>query len=213
MATRRGPDNTVRFSIQGTINSAAWANVFWANLTTSGTPSQADLDTWLTAVQAAYKTRFASLSETAVLYTQAQAGLFLPGNGFLPSIVAMTGAGTATGGTTEVQSACSVVSWQTGVYWRGGKPRTYIPLPPTGNIATNNSLNASAITAVVTAATGFRTDVNAVSSGAITASQLGFVSFRSGLADRVPPVFFAFTGAKCHPRVGTQRRRLGKWKP
>ncbi len=39
----------------------------------------------------------------------------------------------------------------------------------------------------------------------------GFVSFNSGNAPRGTPLFFAYTGAKVHPRPGTQRRRLGKW--
>src|SRR5215467_13886591 len=164
------------------MNAIPWANVFWTNLTTSGTPSQTDLDTWLTALQAAYKTRFAGLVQSTVLFTQAQAQLFLPGNLILPSIVAMSGAGsgTATAGTDQASSM--VVSWQTGVYWRGGKPRSYIPLPLAANIVNNKSLGAGTITNLTTAANGFRSDVNALTSGAISATQLGFVSFRSGNA-------------------------------
>lgn len=213
MATRRGPDNTVRFSIQGTMNSVNWANVFWANLTLSGTPSQSDLDTWLTAVSNAYKTRFQSISTTVVSYTQAQASLFLAGNQLLPSIVAMTGTGSGTAGAGQTQNQCAVVSWQTGVYWRGGKPRTYLPFVDDGLFTGARTLTGAAVTSIGTAATNFKSDVNAVTSGAITGTQLGFVSFRSGNADRVPPVFFAHTGVKIHPRLGTQRRRLGKWAP
>jgi len=213
MATRRGPDNTVRFSIAGTNDTIAWANVFWASLTVSGTPTQTDLDTWLTAAQAAYKTRFASRQQTSTLYAQAQALLFLPGNLALPSIVAMTGAGTATNTGTDPADLCSVLSWQTGVYWRGGKPRTYLPAGPTTDRSTKHTLNAGAITALLTAGGGYRTDVNALTAGAITGTQLGFVSFRSANADRVPPVFFTYTGIKVHPRLGSQRRRLGKWLP
>jgi hypothetical protein len=213
MATRRGPDNSVRVAVSGTINSVNWANVFWCQLTTSGTPSQTDLDTWLTAFAAAYKTRFQARQTTFVNYTQAQAGLFLPGSLFLPSIVAMTGAGTATTTATFPQEACSIISWLTGVYWRGGKPRTYSPHPPSANVINNKQLNSTEQAALLAAALGFRTDVNALTSGAISATSLGFVSFISGGADRTPPLFFAYTGAKVHPRLGTQRRRLGKWLP
>jgi hypothetical protein len=213
MATRRGPDNTVRFSIQGTLNAVNWANVFWANLTLSGTPSQADLDTWLTAAAAAYKTRWAPNMGSTALYTQAQASLFLPANGLLPSIVAMTGGGTGTPGTGQPQSAAMVISWQTGVYWRGGKPRSYIPCPPEAAISNNKNIQTASLATLATVGNNFRTDINALTSGAITGTQLGFVSFRHGNADRVPPLFFAFTGVKVHPRLGTQRRRLGKWMP
>lgn len=213
MATRRGPDNSVRFSIAGTLNGVPWANVMWAQLTTSGTPTQGDLDTWLTAVQAAYKTQFAPNSQTYVLYTQAQALLFLPGALTLPSLIAMTGAGTGTLTSGDPSDVCWVISWQTGVYWRGGKPRTYIPAPTVGLRSDHRILTATAQTNLRTTALAFRTAVNAATAGAITGSSLGFVSFRSGGADRSPPVFFSYTDAKVHPRLGTQRRRLGRWAP
>lgn len=213
MATRRGPDNTVRFSIAGTNDSAAWANVFWANLTTSGTPSQSDLDTWLTVVQAAYKTRFAASLQSSVTFTQAQALLFLPGSLALPSLIAMTGAGTGTNTTNDPTEICAVISWQTGVYWRGGKPRTYLPSPIVSLRTNKRVLSASGQSTFLAAAGSWRTDVNAVTAGAITGTQLGFVSFRSGNADRTPPVFFSYSSAKVHPRLGTQRRRMGKWQP
>jgi len=213
MATRRGPDGTVRVSVQGTMNTVNWANIFWANLTTSATPSQADLDAWLTAFQAAYKTNFQAYATTAVAYTQAQASYFYPTNLILPSIVAMSGTGAGTAGAGQVQSACAVVSWQTGVYWRGGKPRTYLPDVDDGNYTAQRTLTSTAQTNLKASALAFRTAVNALTSGAITATQLGFVSFRSGNADRTPPLFFGFSDVKIHPRLGTQRRRLGKWVP
>jgi hypothetical protein len=213
MATRRGPDNSVRFSIAGLINNVPWANVFWSQLTTSGTPTQTDLDTWLTAVQAAYKTQFAPNIQTSVTFTQAQALLFLPGALTLPSLIAMTGAGTGTPQSGDPSDVCWVISWQTGVYWRGGKPRTYIPAPPVSLRLDHRALTTVATGNLATTAGAFRTAVNAATAGAITGSSLGFVSFRSAKADRVPPVFFSYSGAKVHPRLGTQRRRLGRWQP
>jgi hypothetical protein len=213
MATRRGPDYSVRWAVQGLMNTIPWANIFWAQLTVSGTPTQADLDAWLTAASNAYKTRFAPHESSQVTYSQASALLFLPASLALPSLLAMTGGGTGGSSATEDQSACAVVSWQTGVYWRGGKPRTYLPLPLQGNVVNNRQLSSTEIASLLTAAGNFRTDMNALTTGAITATSFGFVSFRSGNADRVPPVFFPFTSVKIHARLGTQRRRLGKWAP
>jgi len=62
-----------------------------------------------------------------------------------------------------------------------------------------------------TAATGFRTAINALTQGTITSTVLGMVSFTTGGVARTPAVFYAFTGATVHQRLGTQRRRLGKW--
>lgn len=213
MATRRGPDNTVRWSVSGLYQGVSWANIFWCLLTTSGTPTQSDLDTWLTSASTAFKNRFSAQQQTGVSYTQAQANLFLPGGLSLPSIVAMTGAGTGTNVATDPASCSAVISWQTGVYWRGGKPRTYIAGPPAGNRDDKNSLSSGGVTTYLSAGGAFRTDINALTTGAITGTSLGFVSFRSANADRTPPVFFAFSGVKVHPRLGTQRRRLGKWLP
>jgi hypothetical protein len=213
MATRRGPDNSVRVAVSGTVNGQNWANVFWCQLTTSGTPTQSDLDTWTTAFAAAYFANFKVYSQAAVLYVQCQSSLFLPGGGLLPSVVAMASNGTGTATVTVPQDASTVISWQIGVYWRGGKPRTYLPLPTAGVILTNRVFSAANITAVIASAVAFKTAVNALTTGAISGTVLGTVSFRSNNADRIPPVFFAYQGAKMHPRVGSQRRRLGKWQP
>lgn len=213
MATRRGPDNTVRFSIGGTMSTVNWANVFWAELTMSGTPSVADLDSWLTAAAAAYATNFDSYCTSNALQSIAQAQLFLPSSGLVTSTIALSGAGSGSTSTADLDSSCAVVSWSINAYWRGGKPRTYLPALVGSLIVSERRLTSTAITNLTASAGAFLTAANALSSGAITDTTLGTVSFRSNNADRVPPVFFPYTGAKVHPKVGTQRRRLGKWVP
>jgi hypothetical protein len=207
----RGPDNSVRVTIQGTFGSNNWANVFHAQLTTSSAISQADLDTWLTSFQAAYKTRFAATSTTGCAYVLAKAICYTPGNTELISTIAMTGTGA--GSSPVPDAACStVVSWLTNVYWRGGKPRTYLPAPLSANVnSDDHTVQSGTLTTLTTSANNFRTDVNALAPSTITATSFGFVSFTSGNAPRPTPLFFAITGSKCHPRLGTQRRRLGKW--
>lgn len=213
MATRRGPDNTVRVAISGVRGTPAWANVFWCSLSTGGTIVQADLDSWTNSFQAAYKTNFAPVQGNSVHYSQAMATLFQPGGAVLHSVVSMTGAGTEAGAELPENAAAKVVSWLSSVYWRGGKPRTYLSGLVEADIVSSVGLTATAITNLKTAAAGFRTAVNALSTGTISGTALGFVSFRSGNADRVPPVFFPFTGSTAHTRLGTQRRRLGPWTP
>jgi hypothetical protein len=213
MASRRGPDNSVRIAISGNFGTGTpnWANVFHAQLTTSGTISQADLDAWTTAFQAAYKTRFAPRCSPAVTYVLAKNILYSPGGGELISSITMTGLGTNGGTIVPDLSACEVVSWLSTVYWRGGKPRTYIPGPVTANILSSRTLQAAEITALQAAGAGFRNDVNALTSGGITGTSFGFVSFASGNAPRPNGIFYPITGATVHPRIGSQRRRLGKW--
>jgi hypothetical protein len=82
---------------------------------------------------------------------------------------------------------------------------------PNGDTVTAKTLTAGEVTALTTAGTSFRTAINAITQGTITSTVLGFVSFFTGNAPRSPALFFAFSGAKVHPRLGSQRRRLGKW--
>lgn len=211
MATQRGPDNSVRVAIQGTFNGVNWANVFRCQLNTSSSIVQADLDSWLSAFQAAYKTRFAPIQTSSAQYAIAKAVLYTPGLSILNSVVTMTGSGTQTGTAVENAGTCKVISWLSTVYWRGGKPRTYSPAVAQADVANNNSLLSTPITNAQTAAANFRADVNALTAGTITGTTFGFVSFSAGSEPRPTPLFFAITGARVHPRLGSQRRRLGKW--
>jgi len=133
MASRRGPDNSARVAISGTSNSRNWANVFHVQFTTSSSISQADLDTWLTAFCNQYKTSFAGQLSPSAGFVNGKATLYTPGGGVLQSVSAMTGAGS--GGTiVQDNSASAVISWLSTVYWRGGKPRTYLPAIPNAAI-------------------------------------------------------------------------------
>ena len=210
MASRRGPDNSVRVALSGLGQGNPWAVVMHAQLATSSAIIQADLDFWLDAFADAFFARFTARVGSGVTLTQAQATLYTPGGGQLSSSEAR--ADTFTGGTAVLDTAASeVVSWLSTVYWRGGKPRTYLPVAPSANITSGHSLSAGEITALQTAGTNFIADINALTHGTITGTVFGFISFRSLNAERIPPLFFPITGARAHSRLGTQRRRLGRW--
>jgi hypothetical protein len=148
-----------------------------------------------------------------VTYNLATAVLYTPGGGELISQHAMTGTGSSGGTNTGTGNLAKVISWLSGVYWRGGKPRSYLIGVSTADLASDTALTGAETAAITTAAAGFRTAANALTQGTITGTTLGFVSFSTGNAPRTPPLFFSFTGATAHPRVGSQRRRLGKWQP
>ena len=211
MATRRGPDGTARVAIQGTHRGTNWANVFWCNLSGGATAPQADLDAWLTSFANAAKANLYTPCVNTVTFVQAKATLFQSGGTVLQSLSAMTGTGGAAVAEIDDNSACYVVSWTSSVYWRGGKPRTYLPGVQQGSSTDGHTLVAGDRTAVAADAAAFRTAVNALTHGAITATSLGFVSFNSGNTARPSPLFFNVTGATVHGRLGSQRRRLGKW--
>lgn len=211
MASRRGPDNSVRVALVGTLHGSSCANIMYFQLTTSGTPAQADLDTWLTNLHNAFKTRFQALLPADYQFSYAKAVMFTPGGTELVSTYTpVAWSGTLGGGITDAEQ-CKVISWQSAVYWRGGKPRTYLPCGNSDITAGTSTLAAATRTTLATAAVNFRSDSNGLTSGAITGTSHGFVSFRSGNAERGTPAFFASTGAIVHPRIGSQRRRLGRW--
>jgi hypothetical protein len=211
MATSRGPDNSIRIAISGTQGTQNWANIFRCQLSTSGTITQADLDTWTAAFAAAYKSNLASSMTAQVSFVLAKCVLYAPGGGALVSTAAMTGAGTSGGTNVSDLSASLCLSWLSTVYWRGGKPRTYLPGVSTAQVTNNYQVASTTITGTGAAAASFRTAINALTAGTITGTVLGFVSFNSGNAPRGTPLFFPFSGVKLHGRLATQRRRLGRW--
>jgi hypothetical protein len=201
----------VRVAVTGTDRGQAFANIFRAQLSTSSTISQTDLDTWTLAFFNNYKTNFQASLPADVTVSNAKAILYTPGNNELISSqgVGYAGAGAVSG---SPGAASKVVSWLSTVYWRGGKPRTYLPgLVSADLTAGTDQLTAGVVTALKTAAAAFRTAVNAQVAGTITATVFGFVSFFTGNAPRPTPLFFPITGSTVHPRVGTQRRRDGRW--
>lgn len=211
MPSRRGPDNSVRVAITGTVRGQNFANILHAQLTTSSSIAQADLDAWTLSFFNAWKTAFQAQMSTDVAVSSAKTICYTPGGSELISVAGTGYAGTGVA-VGAPGAASKVVSWVTTVYWRGGKPRTYVPSISTGDLtAGTDQLAAGTVTAMKTAASGFRTAANALTSGTITSTVLGFVSFFSGNAPRVAPLFFPFTGSTVHPRVGIQRRRDGRW--
>ena len=199
--------------MSGTYAGEPWANVFWCFLAGGTTATQASLDAWTNSFGGAYKTGFQPQQPGAVVYTLVQATLFQSPGIALHSSQAMTGAGAQSGGIVNFLGAGPVVSWLSSVYWRGGKPRTYLPGVLAAETTDNKTLTTTAVTGYNNAATNFHTAVNALSAAGITQTQHGFVSFFTGGTLRDPPVFFPINGNKVHHRMGTQRRRLGPWIP
>ena len=211
MASRRGPDNSVRLAINGVCKGQNFANIFHAQLTTGSAIVQADLDTWTLGVFNAYKARFQARLTTECAVNFAKAVCYTPGNTELVSTQGVAYAGTAAASAMP-GGASKVISWTSNVYWRGGKPRTYIPGLSTADwLANTDQLAVAERAAMLAAGTAYRTDVNALVSGTIATTTFGFVSFFSGNVLRVPALFFPISACVIHPRAGSQRRREGRW--
>jgi len=203
----------VRVAISGSVLTMPFANVFWCNLTGGSTATQAALDAWLTSFCAGYVTGFNAAQTTDVLYKQGQATLFQNPPNALHSTHVMTGGGTRAGATVADSAAAVVASWATTAYWRGGKPRNYLPGLLPADLTLGHQLTSAADTLWTNAVTSFLSVINAISATGITQTSLGMVSFFSQNAPRPTPLFFPYLSGQVHGRIGTQRRRLGPWLP
>lgn len=210
-AQRRGPDGTARIAVSGSYFAEPWANVFWINTVGGVSAPQANFDTVVSNFGEAYYSSFGAELPGTVTIDLAQGTLFQPNETALHSSHIMAHQGAQTGSTASDNAACPVLSWVTNVYWRGGKPRTYLPGLMASFVLNNKQLTTAAQAAFQNTGNSFHTAVNALNAGVITQVQHGFVSFFSGGQERDPSSFFPISGCRVHLRIGTQRGRLGSW--
>jgi hypothetical protein len=211
MATRRGPDESVRAAISGDYAGTKWTNVFWFHTTHTTAVDAATMNTFCGNLYDIYKVGFLPLmSEDSTL--QECSATYFPTGSPLVVVGDHTGsdAGGDTGGDNLPASVAAVVSWQAGVYWRGGKPRTYIGGLKADTLNDVKTLDPTFVTNLVSDGVNWISACNALASGNFDSVQFGLVSFVSGGVDRSPPLFFPIVGATVHSRIDSQRRRLGK---
>lgn len=102
-------------------------------------------------------------------------------------------------------------SWQVTGRWRGGHPRSYMPGLPEGSLTIIGGKTIATATQSNLAGAGVNL-LNAVAAITINSItfQLGTIRYSSGHAPIVPPKFLQYLGCAVHPRLDSQRRRLGK---
>lgn len=183
-------------------------NILWLNLTAT-THSAADLATVLDGLVTAYATRFAGFIPTGFNTEEAKVSWLYASGQSLEVDHVYTHAGSA-GTPVDYMGASKVINWHIADFYRGGKPRTYLPGVAVPESSDGRTVVAGTRSALATAAVNFMNDVNALTAGGISAVTLGTVRFESGNAWLSPPVFRAYTGATVRSVLGTQRRRLGK---
>ncbi len=131
---------------------------------------------------------------------------------------ATAGKGSATGALGSGSAANAAmpgnvavcISWKIHRRYRGGHPRTYMcGITNTGQ-ASNVNMTDAEVAAWLAKASQFITDVNALVVAPVSPFILGTVSYRTGNAPRVAPIFENYTDAFIHHRYDSQRRRLGK---
>jgi hypothetical protein len=161
----------------------------------------------------AYYNGWSTSLSTATTITTATGVLFQGPGQVLHSVHTSANAGLVSAGFVQDNSACTCISWSSNAYWRGGKPRTYLPGVQTQYVANPYTISAGGDTWYTQKANDFHVAVNALNATSITNTQHGFVHFFQNGVLLSPSVFYPITGGQLHPRFGTQRRRLGRWQP
>lgn len=124
---------------------------------------------------------------------------------------ALSGTGTVTGSVLPM-SASVVVSHEILRRYRGGHPRTYLPLGTASTLEGSSTRfwQASFLTNTQDDFEMFRTATAAGVRGSVNWLGLCSVSYRSGKVQRMTPVVDQIVGSVARTRICTQRRRLGK---
>lgn len=213
MAQRIGPPGSARVAISGNHFGKPYANVFWANLVGGATATQAGFDTWTTNFGDQYYNVFKDILSTGTTINSASAVLFQSSTSVLHSLHTVNQPGLVSAQFLNDASAAVVLSWTSNAYWRGGKPRTYLPGIQASYQANAYNITPAGDTAYTAHGSSWITAINALSAPSISNTQFGFVHFFAGGVLLNPGVFYAITGCQVHPRFGTQRRRLGAWIP
>lgn len=203
----RPPAGTVRVALEGVNGTTPWVNRFWLNTSYGSTPTATQLKALSDAVSAAWRTRFLSYFHSNVVLNKQRAVLYVDSTTEIGVDGADTGSGSDAN-TSALPQICLLINWSISGTYRGGHPRTYLPPPASDKVNSDGSLPGSVITALTTAADGFRTDVNALSPTPFTSVALGTVAFFRGHSALSPPVFKPFVAGAAHGRVATQRRRV-----
>lgn len=198
----------IEFLFEGTAGVIAKAACIMHFVMVPADVTAANLATLATNAATHWHTRFAPLQGTdSKLYSVVCTAL--DGSGLIGTAAPNT-SGTS-GSLSQPPEESVVISWIAGTYWRGGKPRTYVPFLAASAIAATGSgqLTSAFCTTAKTNAISFISDMNAdLYTG--TTGTLSVVSYYHHYAFRVPPLTLAIQSASVLQRVGTQRRRIGK---
>jgi hypothetical protein len=203
------PADTARVAITGEVTGVRYANIFWLECTTSGTPSAADVTAVGLDVLTNYADQFKGFMSDAVTIEQVKIVYFLTAPAVIEGSTGYTG-DQPTGAALPDSAACVLVNWDISSYYRGGHPRTYLPCPDASIMSDTRRIDPTQLPNVTTAAGNFITAVNAGGEGAISTVTLGTLRRHSGGAPLTPPVFYPYTGGHGNGLLATQRRRLGR---
>jgi len=185
-----------------------------------GALSQADAQTWVNAIAAAWVARMMAILSSTLTLTSTEL-TDLTSASSAQAISGTSGVG-ADGNPSLSASAAMVIRLKIARRYRGGHPRLYLPGLPQGNLQTDQTWTAAGMTQKLNAFNLFISDsLTAVPVAAAPATEVS-VSYFSGFTAvtnpvthrarnvpnvRTPPLIDAVLSHSINPHVGSQRRR------
>lgn len=175
-------------------------------LVSGGPPSSGTCAALAADIQAAQITEFKASTHTSngimpCTVTDISSGSGLQGVG-----------GTATGGSLSGSyngaSVAMVINHHIARRYRGGKPRSYLPLGNQGALSTPGQWISSYVTTQTTNWANFITTCLASSSGGVSISAFVSVSYFHSGSVRVTPVVDTVLQSTARQQIGSQRRRI-----
>lgn len=197
----------IKVEFVGRFGDSTWANIMHVQYA-GAAPSVADLQGLAFTLGTDYNNRFKAFQSTALTLDEVVA-TDLTSSTAAEAIepIGLTGA-SATAIKPAQLAAC--ISWHIARRYRGGHPRTYLGGLTADIDSTEKNFDVTTVGTLKAHATSFIADVNATVQGAVGPFTFGSVSYRTGNAPRVAPIFDPILAASVTIRHCSQRRRSGK---
>lgn len=212
----RPPSGVIRVAYSGTFKGSSWANVMHVKIVPSGALNQNIANDMAILLHNAYVASFIPFQSLDLVLSETNIVLF-GDNGQTFSAVSASPTSGQDSGVVLPSNVALVISWKASVYYRGGHPRTYLPGLVQDRLADSRSWSAQTIADFNAAAQQFRSTVQGSTPIGVTNVTFGYLQqFAAGGSLKVPreyltpPVFHPIVGWAVHPRVDSQRRRLGR---
>jgi hypothetical protein len=181
--------------------------VFYLQLT-HGTVTVGDLQSIADEIDTLWNADIKTVSSADVTMTSVEIVFVTAVGAELTYVGTYSRTGTLAGTTINDASACAVINWKISAYYRGGHPRSYMPGLTTAAVASGSDVTSGTRTSLATAWNNFRNSLNAFTTTNVSAIAMGTLSFASGNAWRVTPVFRPYTSVAVRAKLGSQRRRI-----
>lgn len=191
----------------GQNNGRPWNNILHAKFS-GPAPSVADLTTYANQHATQWANNIASLCFTNTSLTAVQV-VDLSSATSNSAEVTTSQAGTRAGPSSLPVNVAMVASENISLRYRGGHPRIYLPAGTNVDVIQGHLWTTTFIAEANAGLGSMLTALNATPIGT-GASFLCAVSYRTAHTLRPTPLPFAVNSFIVHPRVDTQRRRLGK---